>query len=263
MTLTERPTTPVTDAACDRRHPRISRGVLLVLLFLGAWVLHPSAGAAQSAFQHLLDRAGIPLTLPQEGKFILVNIPAFEVIAFRDGAPVLRSRAIVGTPWNRTPVRRTYVTSVRFRPTWRPTPSMIASGEYRDRVWPPGPDNPLGLAAIRLEPGFLVYLHDTNRRDLFAREDRALSHGCVRVEKWDEIAAFVLDLDLGTVHALANGSRTRDMPAEPIPVILGYLLAFPDESGAIVRHDDIYGYGAHRLPAPPVEAAAEGCAGMP
>ena len=253
---------------CDvRGGARIARRAVLAVAIIAVLALQPAVAAAQSGFQRLLDRAGIPLALPQEGKFILVNIPAFEVIAFRDGVPVLRSRAIVGTPWNRTPVRRTYVTSVRFRPTWRPTPSMIASGEYRDRVWPPGPSNPLGLAAIRLEPGFLVYLHDTNRRDLFAREYRALSHGCVRVEKWDEIAAFVLDLDLATIHAHANGNRTFDMPAEPVPVVLGYLLAFPDASGAIVRHADIYGYGAHRLPAPPVEAeteaATEACVGTP
>ena len=47
---------------------------------------------------------------------------------------------------------------------------MIASGEYRDAVWPPGPNNPLGLAAVRLEPGLLVYLHDTNQRQLFEQD---------------------------------------------------------------------------------------------
>jgi murein L,D-transpeptidase YcbB/YkuD len=244
---------------------RARRAGRLVAVLL-AVLLQAAAGAAQSGFQGLLDRAGIPLDVPPSGRLILVNIPGFEVIAFRDGEPVLRSRAIVGTPWTRTPVRRTHVSAVRFRPTWRPTPSMLASGEYRDRVWPPGPGNPLGLAAIRLEPGFLVYLHDTNRRDLFARESRALSHGCVRVEKWAELAAFVLDLDLETVHAYANGRRTFDMPAEPIPVILGYLLAFPDAQGAIVRHADIYGHGAHRMPPAPIQPApalTEGCAPAP
>ncbi|MDX1781423.1 MAG: L,D-transpeptidase family protein [Thalassovita sp.] len=228
---------------------RGARRAALLLAILALCLSQATAASAKSRFQRLLDRAGIPLTVPQSGKFILVNIPAFEVIAFRGGKPVIRSRAIVGKPWTRTPLRQTYVTSVRFRPTWRPTPSMVASGEYRDRIWPAGRDNPLGLAAIRLDPGFLVYLHDTNRRDLFAREKRAFSHGCVRVEKWDELVGFALDLDLATVHALAEGRQTFDMPSAPVPVLLGYFPTFPDADGDIIRHDDIYGYGGHRNPA--------------
>ncbi|MEM9048599.1 MAG: hypothetical protein AAGC92_07745 [Pseudomonadota bacterium] len=54
-----------------------------------------------------------------------------------------------------------------------------ASDEFRR---PPGPGNPLGRAAIRLVPGMLIYLHRTNRPQLFARDARALSYGCARVE---------------------------------------------------------------------------------
>ena len=205
----------------------------------------PTATLSESPrFQAALDALGVPLSLPPSGKAIVVNIPAFELIAFEDAEPVLRSRVIVGTPWHRTPVMTTHTTSVRFRPTWRPTPSMIASGEYRDRVRPPGPDNPLGLAAVRLEEGMLVYLHDTNRRDLFERDVRTLSHGCVRVQAWDELVAFVLDIDLAVVHALANGRSTTDVPTDPpIPVILGYYRVFPDDAGRPVAYDDVYGRG--------------------
>lgn len=247
-------------AAPPARRPLRPLRVALLL----ACLLAPAAAFAQSAFQSLLDRAGIPLTVPPEGRFILVNVPGFEVIAFRDGEPVLRSRAIVGTPWSRTPLRDTHVSAVRFRPTWRPTPSMVARGEYRDRVWPAGPDNPLGLAAVRLEPGMLVYLHGTNHPELFERTERALSHGCVRVERWDDLVAFVLDLDLAAVHAYAYGTRTFDMPADPIPVTLGYFLVFPDETGALVEHPDIYRRGASVPAAPrPAAPAAEGCAAEP
>jgi murein L,D-transpeptidase YcbB/YkuD len=118
---------------------------------------------------------------------------------------------------------------------------MVASGEYEDRVWPPGPSNPLGLAAVRLEPGLLVYLHDTNQRHLFDREMRALSHGCIRVQKWDELIAWLLDTDLGTVHAHANARRTFDWPTDPVPVLIRYMTVFPGEAGTTVRHADIYG----------------------
>jgi murein L,D-transpeptidase YcbB/YkuD len=208
-----------------------------MLLTLAAGPLAGEPGA----FQRLLDRARIGFDVPPVGKAILVNIPAFELIAFQDGEPVWRSRVIVGAPWHRTPRAQTYVTAVRFRPTWRPTPSMVASGEYRDRIWPSGENNPLGLAAVRLEPGMLVYLHDTNHRELFAQENRALSHGCVRVQQWDRLVAFVLDIDVATVHEHANGTRTFDAPAPPIPVTLGYFTRFPDASMRIVEYPDIYG----------------------
>ena len=121
---------------------------------------------------------------------------------------------------------------------------MIESGEYRDRTWPAGPNNPLGLAAVRLAPGLLVYLHDTNRRELFSEDMRALSHGCIRVERWADLVAWVLDMPLGEVHRLANGTRTLDIPATPIPVILGYFLQFPDETGQIIAYPDVYGLGS-------------------
>jgi len=161
---------------------------------------------------------------------------------------------IVGAPWHPTPLLKTYVTAVRFRPRWRPTPAMVRSGEYEDRIWPPGRRNPLGLAAIRLGPGLLVYLHDTNRRGLFERDNRALSHGCIRVQRWDEMVAWVLDMDLAEVRRLAEGRRTFDHPAPPIPVTIGYFTIFPDDDGAAQTFDDIY----QRGDAPPTTTPACG-----
>lgn len=228
----------------------------LALVVLLAFCAVPATTSADT-FQTQLDKAGIPYQVPPEGKAILVNIPAFELLAFDQGIPVLRSRVIVGAPWHRTPRLQTYVSSVRFRPTWRPTPSMIASGEYKNRVWPAGRNNPLGLAAVRLQPGLLVYLHDTNHREKFDQENRALSHGCVRVQQWDQLVAFVLGMDLAEVHQLANGRRTFDAPAPPIPVTLGYFLRFPNAAGQIVEHPDIYRLGRVKNTATPDEATCQ------
>ena len=216
--------------------------VALALGVLLAFCAAPSRISADD-FQSRLDRAGVPYQIPLEGKAILVNIASFELVAFDQGVAVLRSRVIVGAPWQRTPRLTSYVSAVRFRPTWRPTRSMIASGEYADRVWPAGPNNPLGLAAVRLQPGLLVYLHDTNHREKFEQDYRALSHGCVRVQQWDRLVAFVLGIDLAEVHHLANGQRTFDAPAPPIPVTLGYFTRFPNAAGQIVEHPDIYHLG--------------------
>ncbi|HSF96994.1 MAG TPA: L,D-transpeptidase family protein [Thermohalobaculum sp.] len=235
----------------------------VLLCLLAPVVGHAPRAAEQAApFQAHLDRLGVPYRVPDEGKAILVNIPAFELVAFAEGRPVLRSRVIVGAPWHPTPLIDTYTTVVRFRPTWRPTPAMVRSGEYEDKVWPPGRRNPLGLAAIRLQPGFLVYLHDTNRRELFQRDNRALSHGCIRVQRWDELIAWLLDLDLAEVQRFANGRRTFDMPTAQVPVTLGYFTLFPDDAGNPVRHADVYA----RADAPPADdgqaelAAGPGCA---
>ena len=215
-----------------------------------------ACASADAPFLRSLDRHGIPYRVPM-GKAILVNIPAQELIAFESGTPVFRSRVIVGTPWHPTPIIETYTTTVRFRPTWRPTPSMVASGEYVDRVWPPGEKNPLGLLAVRLEEGLLVYLHDTNQRHLFDQDYRALSHGCIRVQKWDRLAAWILDMPEETVREIAHGRQTQDVETARIPVSISYFLTFLDDAGVPVRYPDIYS----RAMQPRVSAAEEAAPG--
>jgi hypothetical protein len=231
--------------------------VLGVVVMLSATSL-----LAEGSFRSRLDALGIPLTVPSRGKLIVVNVPAFELIAFENGVPVLRSRVVVGTPWHRTPRLETQVTSIRFRPPWRPTPSMVASGEYPDRIGPPGRNNPLGLAAARLGPDLLVHLHDTNRRELFERDYRALSHGCVRVERWDDLVAWIREVPLAEVHARADGANTIDVPTPDIPVVFGYFTAFPGVDGAMVRYDDVYGLETRRPDRDAVDTPSA-CPGAP
>lgn len=185
--------------------------------------------------------------VPRYGKAILVNIPSFQLIAFEDGKPVLRSRVIVGKPSTPTPVMRTATSVVRFRPTWTPTPRMIRSGKYRPGTRPAGPSNPLGFLAIRLAPEMLIYLHGTNKPELFDKEQRALSHGCVRVEKWAEVAAWVLGTSIEDVQAYAFGQRTFDAPTGGIPVIVTYQLQFPDAAGVTQDLHDVYRRGGESI----------------
>lgn len=183
--------------------------------------------------------------VPPSGKAILVNIPSFELIALEDRQPVMRSRVIVGKRATPTPVWNTETSVVRFRPTWTPTPSMIASGRYTPGTRPAGPRNPLGHLAIRLEPGTLIYLHGTNKPKLYEREMRALSHGCVRVERWDEVAAWVLGLTVDEVHGHAYGRRTFDVETSGVPVIITYQTEFPDANGVMQSWPDIYNRGSY------------------
>lgn len=182
--------------------------------------------------------------VPAEGKALYINIPSYELIAFDDGEEVLRSKVIVGSPEHPTPKLTTRTSVVTFRPTWTPTPEMIREEGMSPETRAPGRSNPLGLLAIRLDPGMLIYLHDTNNRKLFDREKRALSHGCIRVERWDEVAAFVLGIPVEEVHRHAKGNRTFDMETEGVPVIVRYETRFPDRFGMMRQYADVYGRDA-------------------
>ena len=140
---------------------------------------------------------------------------------------VLVSRVIVGAPGRSTPNANSVLAHVRFRPTWRPTPSMIASGRYEDGLRPPGRTNPLGLAAIHYAGGGLVYLHGTNDPRLFARDRRALSNGCVRVETLAQLVGWALGWSADAVAAAMEGRRTFDAPTLPTRLVMARIDAEP------------------------------------
>jgi hypothetical protein len=65
--------------------------------------------------------AGLATAIPSLGKAVVVHIPSFELIALEDGAPVLRSRVIVGRPATPTPELLSSMSSIRFnRPGCQP-----------------------------------------------------------------------------------------------------------------------------------------------
>jgi murein L,D-transpeptidase YcbB/YkuD len=189
-------------------------------------------------------RGGIPgrgtIAVPRRGRFILVNIPAFELLALEDGSPVLRSRIIVGRPAWPTPELLSSMYAVTFNPSWTPTPAMVRREGARPIA--PGPHNPLGQLLFELDNDELIYLHDTNDRSLFGRPQRALSHGCIRVEQARALAAWALSVSEAEVAATIAKGATRSLPlAAPIPVLLAYHTTFPDENGRLRIFPDIYG----------------------
>lgn len=199
----------------------------------------PAAEPAPAAdFANVLSRGGIDV--PQRGRFVLVNIPAFELVALEDGHPVLRSRVIVGRPATPTPELLSSMYAVRLNPSWTPTPAMVRWEGARPM--PPGPRNPLGQILFELDNDELVFLHDTNDRSLFDRQDRALSHGCVRVQHAHALAAWALRKSQSEVAAMIAPGATRVVPLpEPIPVLLAYRTHLPDEGGEVRTYPDIYG----------------------
>jgi murein L,D-transpeptidase YcbB/YkuD len=123
------------------------------------------------------------------------------------------------------------VPGVRLNPPWYVPasiePKVRAAGAVGFRsvngrlVQPPGPRNPLGPIRIGLEDSDGVFLHGTSEPRLFARESRALSHGCVRVERIVDLAAWMLDTTPEALRAAVATGRTRELvPPEEVRVAL-------------------------------------------
>jgi murein L,D-transpeptidase YcbB/YkuD len=114
-----------------------------------------------------------------------------------------------------------------------------------------GDDNALGVLKFNFPNKYSVYLHDTNQRYLFSRSSRALSHGCVRVQAWNELAKYILRNDsLYTTKAVPIDSlkswlatkQKRYIPVrKPIPLFIRYFTCDTDKEGGLVFYEDIYG----------------------
>jgi L,D-transpeptidase YcbB len=111
----------------------------------------------------------------------------------------------------------------------------------------PGPDNPLGRIKLDIPNRFDVYLHDTPTRTLFARPMRAASHGCIRVERADDLALHVLEDDTRgwtrprLEDALEAGDTQRIPVPRPLPVYILYWTAFVEPDGLVHFRADVYG----------------------
>ncbi|MGE0533086.1 MAG: L,D-transpeptidase family protein [Hyphomonadaceae bacterium] len=234
-------------------------------------------------------RRWLPRELP--ARRIEVIVPFFE-LHLRDGEGVrTRRRVIIGARTTPTPSFASALEAITFNPSWTP-PLSIALGELAPRFqrdpgaaaadgfdildrnggavdpnavdWAarpfpysirqrPGPNNALGSVRFELSNPFAIYMHDTPGRRLFDRTDRALSHGCIRVQRPEELAVEVLadpGWDRAAVEAaIARGAtRTVQLP-EHLPVYILYLTASTDEAGAVIYADDLYGRDAALLQA--------------
>ena len=91
-----------------------------------------------------------------------------------------------------------------------------------------------------------IYLHDTPDKHLFARESRAFSHGCIRLNDPFEFAYTLLarqtDDPEGYFHSVLNTGRETKVSIErPIPVHITYRTAFIDNKGRAQYRRDVYG----------------------
>jgi murein L,D-transpeptidase YcbB/YkuD len=221
---------------------------------------------------------------------VLVNIPTFELHAYDGGREALSMRVITGKPETQTPVFDQVMTSVVFSPYWN-VPVNITLDETlpavaRDRGYlrrmnlevlrgdavvdparvdfrrgtaglsfrqRPGPSNSLGLVKFNIANPFNVYLHDTPNDALFLRPRRTFSHGCVRLEKPEELARWVLGGAEGwtparIAAAMRSGRESSVALEEAIPVSIGYFTVWVDGEGTVQFRPDVYRHDAGQGP---------------
>jgi murein L,D-transpeptidase YcbB/YkuD len=88
---------------------------------------------------------------------------------------------------------------------------------------------------------FEVYLHDTPDKYLFSRDNRRISHGCIRVQTPRELAALLMQKPIDTINqAIAMGSTTLSNLPPPVPVFVVYQTAFVDTDSTLQFRPDFY-----------------------
>lgn len=243
----------------------------------------------------------------QHSKYVVVNIPAYRLRAV-NGDSVLEMRVGVGALSTKTPLLTSRIKRMDINPQWIIPRSIIdksiihhagdssyfARHRYfaRDRrtgltvrperisravledknflvIQEGGEGNSLGRIIFRFDNAFSIYLHDTSSKSVFARDNRGVSHGCVRVERPFELAVFLLkDKDKSLISKIgysmqadvsslgAGRDRAKEAPdtlnrsliigsvkVEPtVPVFITYFTLWPEADGRMVSLPDVYGY---------------------
>lgn len=238
-----------------------------------------------------LDRFKMLPPMPES--YVWVNIPAFYLEVWQNDSLVLKSKVIVGKPATPTPRMTSNINNMVTFPNWTIPASIIKkdilpqlkvdpgylarkgynlykeNGEVVDPysvnwnkyksgipwkvVQGSGDDNALGIFKFNFKNPYSVYLHDTNQRYLFGNSNRALSHGCVRVQKWQALADYIADRDSSLMDANVSLTYTKDsiqnwiversrksiMVKNKLPLFIEYFGCSASEDG-IVFYDDIY-----------------------
>ncbi|MCH9674858.1 MAG: L,D-transpeptidase family protein [Gammaproteobacteria bacterium] len=126
----------------------------------------------------------------------------------------------------------------------------MTAREFRFRLRQgPGAGNALGRIKFMFPNKHNVYLHDTPSRSLFKRTRRTFSHGCIRVQNPDQLAAVLLRWQGGWPsekigRTIENGKRTVVSLSNPVPVHLAYITAWANKDHTVHFRDDVYGRDA-------------------
>ena len=120
----------------------------------------------------------------------------------------------------------------------------VADGQLQVRVRElPGPANSMGHVKFGFPNAYDIYLHDTPVKELFAQDDRDLSHGCIRLQDAERLARWMLGRDPETA---SNAPEQNVALPTPVPIYVTYLTA-QAQDGQLSFVDDIYGRDAQAM----------------
>lgn len=225
-------------------------------------------------------------SLPQEHKWVWINIPKYELTVFEEDTLVMRSRVIVGAFKTPTPLLVSTIRYFIIYPYWT-VPHSIATKEilpklkrdtsylnrenfevldrnkniihtainwkkYNEKYFPfylrqrIGEDNSLGVLKFNFNNKYGVYLHDTNNHKLFNKDMRAVSHGCIRLEKHIDFAKFLIRDDSlrypsdSLMFDLFKEEQKYVYLKRPIPIYTNYFTVELYENDQLFYFIDVY-----------------------
>jgi len=208
--------------------------------------------------------------------YVILNIPDYTLKVMQRGQQVWTTRVVTGKPGTHaTPLLTETMKYITVNPTWNVPPSIVYN-EYLPALQqdptvlqrmglkleqnrdgsvhisqPPGEANALGRIRFNFPNKFLVYQHDTPDKNLFSRDERAFSHGCMRVQNPDQYASVLLGIAMPNEKYTPERIRSMYGKSEidlkfptPIPVNITYQTAFVDDAGKLQFRKDVYGRDA-------------------
>jgi murein L,D-transpeptidase YcbB/YkuD len=240
-------------------------------------------------------------------KYVVVNVPAFHLWAVGPDS-VVDMRAACGALKTKTPLLSSQISYMQVNPEWvipmsiirddvarhggdsnyfvrhryyiadrrtgqrlspsAVSPAMLRSGNYRV-AQEGGAGNSLGRIIFRFQNNFSVFLHDTSSPGVFQRDNRGVSHGCVRVQRPFDLALFMMEKDpdewlldklrisMGMKPETEQGREYLDQMdpsvktpqlvktinvSPRVPILITYYTIFQTPDGSLQHYSDVYGY---------------------
>ena len=206
-----------------------------------------------------------------EGDLILVNIPEFRLHVFEDTKKIFSINIVVGKAANNTVIFTGKLKHVVFSPYWNVPPSIVrneilsavkrnpnylakmnmertgSSGGLPVIRQKPGGANALGKVKFIFPNSYNIYFHDTPSKSLFNWDNRAFSHGCIRLAEPVKLATYLLrnqpEWTTEKMNVAMSSSIEKWVPLKKsLPVFITYFTAWVDSEGLLNFRDDVYGH---------------------
>ena len=205
-----------------------------------------------------------------DSNYIVVNIPAFQLIVFDSSKIQFKMPVIVGSASKNTIIFSDRMRYIVFSPYWNVPPSIVRAeilpgirnnsnylasknmeitthGDLPTIRQLPGTSNSLGLVKFLFPNPYNIYLHDTPGKHLFAKQNRSLSHGCVRLGDARKMAGYLLRNDASWTAIKIDSAMHQQKEKwvtlkKTMPVFIAYFTSWVDSNGVLQFRKDIYNH---------------------